>query len=49
MRDERRQLGWGGLVRKRGWWVVGLVVLLYIVRDSLLYIILPMAAAGMRP
>jgi hypothetical protein len=49
LREERRELGWGGLLKKRGWVMVAVFVLFYIVRDSLLYIVLPMAAAGMRP
>lgn len=46
LRDERRQLGWKGLVRKRGWALVALVVLVYLVRDLVLYVLLPLAVAS---
>jgi hypothetical protein len=46
LRDERRQLGWKGLVRKRGWTLVVLVVLAYLVRDLVLYVLLPLAVAA---
>ena len=46
LRDERRQLGWKGLVRKRGWTLVVVVVLAYLVRDLVLYVLLPLAVAA---
>jgi hypothetical protein len=46
LRDERRALGWGGLVRKRGWKLVVIVVAYYLVRDVLLYIVLPLGVAA---
>jgi hypothetical protein len=46
LREERRQLGWKGLVRKRGWTLVVLVVLAYLVRDLILYVLLPLAVAA---
>jgi hypothetical protein len=46
LREERRQLGWKGLVRKRGWTLVLLVVLVYLVRDLILYVLLPLAVAA---
>ena len=46
LRDERRQLGWKGLVRKRGWTLVVGVVLAYLVRDLVLYVLLPLAVAA---
>jgi hypothetical protein len=49
LREERRQLGWSGLVRRRGWLLVVLVVLGYLVRDLVLYVLVPLAiAAGLR-
>lgn len=49
LRDERRALGWRALVRKRGWRLVVMVVAYYLVRDVLLYIVLPLGvAAGVR-
>jgi hypothetical protein len=46
LREERRTLGWGGLVRRRGWTVVALVVAFYLVRDILLYVVLPFGVAA---
>jgi hypothetical protein len=46
LRDERRQLGWRGLLRKRGWKLVLLVVAYYLVRDTILYIVIPIAIAA---
>jgi hypothetical protein len=49
LRDERRQLGWKGLLKRRGWVLVALVVLGYLVRDLVLYVVVPLAiAAGLR-
>jgi hypothetical protein len=49
LRDERRQLGWKGLLRRRGWVLVLLVVLGYLIRDLVLYVLVPLAvAAGLR-
>jgi hypothetical protein len=46
LRDERRQLGWKGLLRKRGWKLVALVVVYYLVRDTILYVLIPLAIAA---
>lgn len=46
LRDERRQLGWRGLLRKRGWKLVVVFVAYYLVRDTVLYIIIPVAIAA---
>lgn len=43
LRDERRQLGWNGLLRKRGWKLVLAVVLFYLVRDLIVYVLIPLA------
>jgi len=49
LRDERRRLGWKGLIQRRGWVLVAAVVLGYLVRDLVLYILVPLAiAAGLR-
>ena len=49
LRAERRQLGWKGLLKRRGWVLVALVVLGYLVRDLVLYVLVPLAiAAGLR-
>lgn len=46
LRDERRQLGWRGLLRKRGWKLVVVVVLYYLIRDTILYVLIPLAIAA---
>jgi len=46
LRDERRALGWRGLFRKRGWKLVAAFVAYYLVRDVLLYILIPLGVAA---
>ena len=46
LRDERRELGWPGLLRKRGWRLVALVVVYYLVRDTVLDVLIPLAIAA---
>jgi hypothetical protein len=46
LRDERRALGWKGLFRKRGWKLLLLFILFYLVRDVVLYIIIPLGTAA---
>lgn len=41
LRAERRTLGWRGLLRRRGWRLVVLVVAAYLVRDLVLYVFIP--------
>ena len=49
LRNERRDHGWKGLVKIRGWKLVALFVLAYLVRDTVLYILIPLAViAGFR-
>lgn len=49
LKQERRQFGWKGLLRRRGWALVVLVVAVYLVRDLVLYVVVPLAiAAGFR-
>ena len=45
LREERRVLGWRGTARKHGWSVLLAVVALYLVRDVLLYVVLPLMVA----
>ena len=45
LRQERRQLGWNGLLRRRGWGLVALVVVAYLVRDLVLYVAVPLLIA----
>ena len=45
LRRERRELGWKGLLRKRGWGFVAAVVAFYLVRDLVLYVLIPLAIA----
>lgn len=50
LQAERRALGWRGLVRRRGWKLVAAVVVYYLVRDTVLYILIPLGvAAGITP
>lgn len=46
LREERRALGWKGLVRKRGWKLVALFIVFYLVRDLVLYIVIPVGVAA---
>lgn len=46
LRQERQALGWRGLVRKRGWVFVALILLLYLVRDLVLFVLIPLAVAA---
>ncbi len=46
LREERRALGWKGLVRKRGWKLVVLFIVFYMVRDVVLYIVIPVGVAA---
>jgi hypothetical protein len=46
VRDDRRRLGWRGLLRQRGWTFVIVVIVLYLVRDLLLYVLVPLAVAA---
>ncbi len=46
LRDERRSLGWKGLLRKRGWKLILLLALVYLVRDLILYVIVPLGTAA---
>jgi hypothetical protein len=46
LRDERRQLGWKGLLRRRGWKLVALVIAYNLVRDTVLYVLIPLALAA---
>ena len=46
LRQERRELGWRGLVRNRGWTFVAVVIAYYLVRDTVLYILIPLGVAA---
>ena len=49
LRQERRDYGWKGLLEARGWKLVALFVLAYLIRDTVLYILIPLAViAGFR-
>ncbi len=43
LRDERRQYGWRGLLKRRGWKFLLVIVVFYIVRDVILYVLIPLA------
>jgi hypothetical protein len=46
LRRERRAVGWKGLLRKRGWKLLLLFLLVYLIRDLILYVIIPIGAAA---
>ena len=46
LRDERRTLGWKGLLRKRGWRLIVALFVFYLVRDVVLYILMPLGLAA---
>lgn len=39
-------MGWLGLVRKRGWKLVAMFVVFYLIRDVVLYIVIPFGVAA---
>jgi hypothetical protein len=41
LREERRALGWKGLLKKRGWSLVVIVIVFYLIRDVILYVLVP--------
>ena len=43
LRDERRAHGWKGLGRRRGWKLVLVFVAFYLIRDVILYVLIPLA------
>jgi hypothetical protein len=49
LRDERRRLGWSAFLRSRGWKFVLLFLVAYLVRDLVLYVLVPLAiVAGLK-
>ena len=46
LRDDVRALGWRGLARRRGWKLVVVVLAYYLLRDVLLYIVIPLGVAA---
>ena len=49
LRDERRRLGWTAFLRSRGWKIVVLFLVAYLVRDLVLYVFVPLAIfAGLK-
>ena len=36
-------MGWKGLLKRRGWKLVLIVVVFYVVRDVILYVLIPIA------
>jgi len=45
LRAERRTLGWRTFVQRRGWRLVVAVFVVYLVRDVVLYVLIPLAVA----
>ncbi len=43
LREERRAIGWKGLLKRRGWKLVLVAVVFYLVRDVILYVLIPLA------
>ncbi len=49
LRDERRRLGWSAFLKSRGWKIVLLFLVAYLVRDLVLYVLVPFAiVAGLK-
>lgn len=49
LRDERRRLGWSGFLKGRGWKFVVLFLVAYLVRDLVIYVLVPLAiVAGLK-
>jgi hypothetical protein len=46
LREERRSLGWKGLLRRRGWKLLLVFFLFYLIRDLVLYVIIPLGTAA---
>lgn len=46
LRDERRAVGWRGVLKKRGWKLLLVLVLVYLIRDLVLYVALPLGTAA---
>jgi hypothetical protein len=40
-----REEGWRAVVKKGGWKLVGIVILYYLIRDSILYLLIPYLVA----
>ena len=43
LRDDRRAYGWRGMFKRHGWKPLLLFVAFYLVRDVILYILIPLA------
>ncbi len=43
LKDDRRKLGWRGLLRQHGWKPVVVFFAFYLIRDIILYILIPLA------
>jgi hypothetical protein len=43
LRDDRRRLGWKGLLKRHGWKPFALFIVFYLVRDLILYVLIPAA------
>ena len=49
LRDGRRRHGWKGLLRREGWKPLAIFVVFYLIRDLILYVLIPLAVvAGFR-
>jgi len=43
LKAQRRELGWKGLLKKHGWKPIIAFVVFYLIRDTILYILIPLA------
>jgi hypothetical protein len=49
LRDDRRTYGWRGMLKRHGWRPLALFVAFYLIRDLVLYVLIPLAViAGFR-
>ena len=46
LRDERRALGWKGLLKKRGPKLLFAFMIFYLIRDLVLYVAIPLGLAA---
>jgi hypothetical protein len=46
LRDDRRRYGWKGLLKREGWKPFALFVVFYLIRDLILYVLIPIAVVA---
>jgi hypothetical protein len=45
-RDDRRRYGWKGLLKREGWKPFAIFVVFYLIRDLILYVLIPVAVVA---